>query len=71
MLRSSSESAAMAGNLHHHHSSTYDVSSETSAGNYNNNSGEGLPSYNSQVNLIQQRGSYGGGDNNLPGQNYR
>ncbi|XP_046442014.1 activating transcription factor 3-like isoform X1 [Daphnia pulex] len=70
--RSSSESAAMAGNHHHHHSSTYDVTSETSAGNYNNNSGEGPPSYvNSQVNLIQQRGSYGGGDNNLSGQNYR
>ncbi|XP_046650075.1 activating transcription factor 3-like isoform X3 [Daphnia pulicaria] len=68
--RSSSESAAMAGNHHHHHSSTYDVTSETSAGNYNNNSGD-PPSYNSQVNLIQQRGSYGGGDNNLPGQNYR
>ena len=71
MFRSSSESAAMAGNHHHHHSSTYDVPSESSASNYNNNSGEVGSSYNSQVNMIQQRGSYGGGDNNIPGQNYR
>lgn len=75
--RSSSESATMAANIphHHHNSSTYDVSSEASANysnnNNNNGGGEVASSYNSQVNMLQQRGPYSGGDNNMPGQSYR
>ncbi|XP_057377187.1 activating transcription factor 3-like isoform X2 [Daphnia carinata] len=73
--RSSSENAAMAANIPHHHhlSSTYDVSSEASSNYSNNNNGGGevASSYNSQVNMLQQRGPYSGGDNNMPGQSYR
>lgn len=66
----------MAANIphHHHNSSTYDVSSEASANysnNNNNGGGEVASSYNSQVNMLQQRGPYSGGDNNMPGQSYR